>query len=31
MDALGGALDEAYAAAEKRGLMGPARNDKAVA
>jgi hypothetical protein len=31
MDALGGALDEALAIAEQRGLLGPARNDRAVA
>ena len=31
MDALGGALDEALAVAEQRGLLGPARNEKAVA
>jgi len=29
MDALAGALDEAHAVAEQRGLMGPARNEKA--
>jgi 4-aminobutyrate--pyruvate transaminase len=31
MDALAGALDEAHAVAEQRGLMGPVRNEKAVA